>query len=190
MTQPRPCLPAEAVRRALSVVGQGSYVLGQGGYDPLVPTKPWTGAGEFADCSGFAASWCYRLPRDRPGFNHGPWATVADCLNTDSIVEDAEHHNELFVAVGEPQPGDLIVNPGVRLPGQAKRARIGHVGLVVELRAPWNARAPDYTQLGVVQCFTRRPAVQHTDARLWAGREVYKGTVNPAWRARFVRAVP
>ena len=190
MTQPRPCLPAEAVRRALSVVGTGVYTLGQGGYDPHVPTKPWTGAGEFSDCSGFAASWCYRLPRSRPGFNRGPWSTVSDDVSTDSVVEDSEHRNELFVAVSLPQAGDLVVFPGIRLPGQAKRVRIGHIAIVVEVPAEWDPANPDYSRLGVIQCFPRRPAVQRTDGKLWVGRERFRGDVNPAWRTRIVRVVP
>ena len=190
MTQPRPCLPAEAVRRALSVVGQGIYSLGQGGYDPLVPTKPWTGAGESCDCSGFA-SWAYKLPRDRPGFNHGAWSSVSDAINTDSLVEDGEHRNELFVVVGVPAAGDLLCFPGIRIPGQSKRVRIGHVSIVTAVgAAEWNTHDPDYRLLTVAQCFPRRPAIQETDGRLWNARQMFKGQTNAAWRTRILRAVP
>src|SRR5215831_17450620 len=97
----------------------GQYELGTGGYRPgAADDKPWTTAGSGAvgsDCAGFAISWCYKLPRHRAGFNAGAWASVADDLNCNSAIEDADHKMELFVrATGAVQPGDLIAYPTIR----------------------------------------------------------------------------
>ena len=95
----------------------GQYLLGSGDYDPMHPGVPWTTRnGEIgSDCAGAAISFAYRLRRHRPGFNHQPNATVADDLNVDSIVEDADPrrggHLELGELVTIPAPGILLITP-------------------------------------------------------------------------------
>ena len=86
-------------------------------------------------------TFALRLPHKRPGFNHGAWSTVTDWVNTDSMIQDADHERDLFVRVVDaPRPGDLVVWPSIlagevdhnaRHPGQ--RERIGHVGIVVDV---------------------------------------------------------
>src|SRR5262249_39229936 len=73
-----PCSAELAVQRALSILDQGGeYELGGGDYCPSATDLPWTRSREtgrlVCDCSGFAISWCYQIPRHRPGFNRGSW---------------------------------------------------------------------------------------------------------------------
>ncbi len=99
MINQRPCSPAEAIQRALSIVGHGGqYWLGTGDWKPNATDVPWTtnNGGTGSDCAGFAISWCYKLTRHRPGFNVGSWSSCSDDLNCNSAIEDAEHAGELF----------------------------------------------------------------------------------------------
>ena len=165
--RPRPCSATEAVQRALSLVGQGGqYLLGTGGYRPTaVPDLPWTELdGELgSDCAGFAISWCYKLPRHRPGYNHGVWSTVEDDLNCNSAIEDADHAGELWERVLTPAPGCLILYPTIRLQGHPQ-PWIGHVKIVTGVTrcTTWDGAAPDWSLLDTVECCGpnhRQPAV-------------------------------
>jgi len=176
VTLPRPCTAAEAVERALSVAGQGGeYEMGGGDYYPVGGIDlPWTrnkAGGLVSDCSGFAISWCYRLPRHRPGFNRGPWATVSDDVNPNSAIEDADHHRELFERLDRPELGALLCYPTFRLPGH-ELPWIGHVKIVTGIARclEWDAANPDWSLLDTVECMGppgRKPgAVLGTGASL------------------------
>ena len=178
MTAPRPCSSSEAVARALSIVGKGGqYVLGTGDYRPTAQhDEPWTTRDGMtgSDCAGFAISWAYKLVRHRPGFNRGAWATVADDLNCNSAIEDAQHNQELFEIVSTPAPGVLLAYPTFTLKGHDGQPLrfIGHVGIVTSVRrcTEWDHDHPRYDLLDVAQCCGpngRRPAVIATDGSLW-----------------------
>jgi hypothetical protein len=175
---PRPCTASEAVARALSMVGSGGqYELGTGDYRAgAADDRPWTSSHSGAvgaDCAGFALSWCYKLPRHRPGLNVGPWSTVADDLNCNSAIEDADHQQDLFVrATGSIQVGDLIAYPTITLPDHPGQEWIGHVAIVVGVAraAAFDLARPDYSLLDVAQCCGpngRAPAVIASDGSIW-----------------------
>lgn len=177
-----PCNAAEAISRARSVCGiGGQYILGTGDYWPHKQSGkevdvPWTARkGEWGtDCAGFAVCWAWKLRRHRPGFNKGPWATVSDDLNTDSVFEDATHKQELFTVVTHPAPGDLVLYPSVRRDG--KRILIGHVGLIEKVPAEWDPKDPQYDLLTIIQSYgpnRRKPAVRRTDGSLWDHHDDY-----------------
>jgi len=189
----RPCSASEAVQRALSMVGvQMPYVLGTGDYSPNGPDVPWTERDGVlgSDCAGFAISWCYKLPRHRPGYNHGAWASVEDDLNCNSAIEDAEHARELFTLASAPQPGDLITYPTIRLAGHVF---IGHVCIVINTTRALSFQfdAPDYSLLDVVHCHGgngRKPACTTSDGAIWNQHDhVWP---KPQHRSRLLRAVP
>jgi hypothetical protein len=187
----RPCSPAEAVARALSMVDvPGPYILGTGDYNPSGPDVPWTERDGLrgSDCAGFAISWCYKLPRHRPGYNIGPWSSVSDDLNCNSAIEDAEHARELFtLADGAPQVGDLIAYPTIRLAGHVF---IGHVCIVVGVGRAGAWSVPDYSLLDVVHCHGpngRKPACTRADGAIWNQHDhVWP---KPEHRSRLLRAV-
>jgi len=202
-TGPRPCSAAEAVTRALSLVGRGGcYVLGTGDWigppsksQTVAPILlgadlPWTYRdGKLgSDCAGFAISWCYQLKRHRPGYNRGSWATVSDDLNCNSAIEDAEHGRELFELVTGPiQPGDLLCYPTFRA-GVLLRRFIGHVGIVTGV-ARWDGRL---ASLDVAQCCGpngRSPAVLATDGSVW-DRHDAKWPAHQKRQTRVLRAIP
>lgn len=180
MTDPRPCSAVEAVTRALSLVGKGGvYWLGTGDYRPVVDAgalldAPWStnNGGTGSDCAGFAMSWCYKIARHRPGFNAGPWASVADDLNCNSGIEDADHQRDLFGRVTDAiQPGDLLTYPTIRLDGHPFPF-VGHVAIVtgVARAGKFSFAQPDYSLLGVAQCCGpngRGPAVIASDGSIW-----------------------
>jgi hypothetical protein len=177
VTASRPCSAATAAQRALSVIGQGGeYELGGGDYDPVGGIDlPWTrsqATGRLvSDCSGFAISWCYQIPRHRPGFNRGDWATVSDDVNPNSAIEDAAHDRELFERAAEPFVGALICYPTIHLP-EHELPWIGHVKLVtgVSRVAKWDPANPDWSLLDTAECCGppgRRPgAVAGTGASM------------------------
>lgn len=142
---------AEALARMLALVGRMDiqYILG--------------GTTEHEkDCFQAAVCDAYDIPRHRPGFNHGAWATVSDDLNCNSAIEDSEHARELFEPVDEfhLEPGDLIMYPTIRL-AQVARPFIGHVQMVTKVPAGWT-RAIGFSALDVAHCHGpngRRPAV-------------------------------
>ena len=204
MSDPRPVSAPEAVKRALSMVGNGGqYELGTGDYRPRVVggmliDRPWTdsGAQSGSDCAGFAISWCYKLQRHRPGYNTGAWATVSDDLNCNSVIEDAQHGCELFsLTIGMPQPGDLLTYPTIRIPGADGNILtfIGHVGMVVSNNraTTWDAQRPRYDLLDVAQCRGpngRAPGVLLTDGSIWSHHA--EQWPKPAHTVQVLRAVP
>lgn len=214
---PRPCSVAESVSRALQLAASEAaspaphpYILSGGRYDPRRPDTPWSpGVSEAAkarwgktlgcDCSAFI-KWCAKLASSRPGFNKGRWATVSEVINVDSLIEDALHEQDLVTLVRDaPRVGDLAAWPSIRGrelgmvdENAAKRYRVGHVGLLVEVRAlEWDWTRPSWELLDLVQCgSSHRPAVHRSNAKSWAGRDLYRGVRNPAWASvllRFVR---
>lgn len=204
MTDPRPCSPTEAVARAQRLLADPTnqvhgYQLGTGSYRPSIVNGklidlPWTTNDEGflgSDCAGFACSWAYKLPRTRPGFNEGAWATVSDDINCDSAIEDAEHRQELFVEItGVPQPGDLIVYGTIPKIGSAG-PWIGHVCIVLgNARATtWNPMHPSYDLLDVAQCCGgngRMPAVIATDGSIWSHHD----QMWPTHLTKVLRLVP
>ncbi|HET7505976.1 MAG TPA: peptidoglycan-binding domain-containing protein [Kofleriaceae bacterium] len=179
---PRPCTVAEAIARARSMINKGGqYQLGTGDYRPrtvdnVMVDEPWTTSNSGApgsDCAGFALSWCYKIPRHRPGFNSGSWATVSDDLNCNSAIEDADHARDLFVrATGPVVPGDLVTYPTITLPDHPGMQWIGHVGIVigVDRAGGFDLARPDYSLLDIAQCHGpngRSPAVTSGDGSVW-----------------------
>jgi hypothetical protein len=203
VTEPRPCSAAEAVARALSIVGKGGqYELGTGDYRPQ-PTfpgapdvdLPWTtndlGA-RGSDCAGFAGCWCYKLPRHRPGYNRGPWSTCSDDLNCNSKLEDARHGRDLFAVVTDaPQPGDILAYPTIYLPGHPPFC--GHECIVVGVSraAAFDISKPDWSLLDVAQCCGpngRAPAVVASDGSIWNQHDHL--WPKPEHRSELIRALP
>lgn len=177
----------------LLVGSKEPYVLGTGNYRPDAEDLPWTtnARGYGSDCWGYAGAWAYKLPRHRPGFNKGPWASVTDDINTDSAIEQAEHAStdRLFEVVDRPMLGDLLVYPSIRGP-DGKRIRIGHVGIITKLCAEWDPEVPQYGELEVVQCqASRKPAVMRGPGVGWLFRDKFKGLRDDAWRTRILRVV-
>ncbi len=191
MTPPRPCLPAEAVARALAQVGKGVYGLGAGGYSSAHPFDPFTVVKglELCDCWAFAGSYCYRLPLHRAGYNHGAWSTVSDDVNCDSAIEDSEHAKELWIEVDRPELGDLLVFPSIRGP-DGKRIRIGHVGIVTAAPAEWSPADPQFGLVQVVQCSPSAPAIKRGPGVAWHARESFRSALDYKWRTRILRSVP
>jgi hypothetical protein len=187
----KPCSPSEAVERALRWVGRGVYGLGEGGYRASDPDNPFTDVNGIlkCDCSRFVL-FCYKLAGSRAGFNDGPWATVSDAINCDSMIEQAEHptaKDRLFEVADRPQLGDLLVFPAIRGP-DGKRLRVGHCGIVTKLCAEWKADAPQYGELEVVQCqASTRPAIKKGPGLAWLMRDNFKGLRDEAWRTRILR---
>jgi len=66
----------DAVQRALRFVDTGKYKLGRGGYK-FNRTTPMDADG-FCDCTGFAPSWCYQMPRQDKELKLW-WNTTAIC---------------------------------------------------------------------------------------------------------------
>jgi len=153
---PRPLhAAAEAVRHALASVGRGVYQLGTGDLG--------SNDDDPRDCFGFAVNECYGIPRHRPGFNRGPWATVSDDLNCNSAIEDAGHNRDLFERALTPFPGALICYPTFRLEGHPL-PWIGHVKIVTGITRclEWDREQPDWSLLDTAECMGppgRRPGV-------------------------------
>src|SRR5215207_6104409 len=131
--------PAQAIARAKSQVGKLRYVLGAGGRDPSAKSPGDLTAA--CDCSGFVC-WAIGLDRKQPQFHWG-W------ISTDSMVATARvKNNGWFDEIPRPEPGCLVVYPGMHAKG--KRVRIGHVGLVTGTPLEWDVNHPDYDGLSVV----------------------------------------
>jgi hypothetical protein len=168
------------------------YILGTGDYHGGGDV-PWTMRDGVlgSDCAGFAISWCYKLPRHRPSYNVGAWASVSDDLNCNSAIEDSEHARELFMpATGDPRPGDLIAYPTIHLAGHTF---IGHVCIVVGVdRAGFfTIEAPDFSLLDVVHCHGpngRAPACTRADGSIWNQHSTV--WPKPEHRSKLLRAVP
>lgn len=140
------------------------------------------------DCFQAAVCDAYGLVRHRPGFNHGPWATVSDDLNCNSAIEDSEHRQELFVPVSEDELniGDLIMYSTIRLPHHPLPF-IGHVQMVVRKPPGWT-RKTGFSALDIVHCHGpegRRPAV--TIGRGDACDHHDQQWNQPQWLTRMVR---
>ena len=140
------------LERMLALVGKPiPYMLGTG--DAHGPTSR-DGVIGF-DCAGAAICYAHQLKRHRPGFNRGKWATVSDDINCNSMIEDAEHKQELFVPVDESdvRPGDLIAYPTiyVRRVLRPTLKFIGHVQMVAGVPVGWT-KADGYSALQVVHC--------------------------------------
>jgi hypothetical protein len=217
--EPRPCTADESVLRARRLVDLEAaaekphpYILSAGRYDPDHPDAPpfTRGVSEAAaarwgktlgcDCSAFV-KWCLKLPSARFGFNKGPWATVAGSINVDSLVEDARHERDLceLVSDGAPRPGDLLAWPSIRgreigrsHDGEAsKRFRVGHVALVLAVRAAeWDWSRPAYELLDVAQCgSTHEPAIHASTGAAWANRDRTRWGKRPEWASVLIRPV-
>lgn len=169
------------------------YVLGAGGRDPKV-TDPQSevrrGGRTFRglDCSGAA---CYILGFDRyqPEFEpRGGW------VNTDGIIEDARGGRQLFEPVDYPEPGCLVVFPGVDLDRDGKRDRIGHVAFVVEPPAEWDPSTPQFELLRIIDCAPSnariswsKGAVAEHRATYFAGKHRFRGLERERWGSMLVR---
>jgi hypothetical protein len=169
MPLPRPASAIAAVTVARSLVGTGVYQLGTGDCD--------TPIGGPSDCAGFAICRCYGLRRHRPCFNRGAWASVSDDLNSNSLIEDADHQRELAVRVTDrPQIGDLLAYPTIHIPGH-ELPWIGHIAIVVgvDRAAELDLTRPDWALLDVVQCCGpdgRRPGIIESTAAHWNGHDM------------------
>jgi hypothetical protein len=171
----RPCSAAEAVQRARELLASplnasAAYVLGGGDYRPGW-TSPWTTHGSLhgGDCR-VAFLWCYRVPASRPGYNHGAWATVSDCVNYNSLIEDSDHAQDLVVpALGAPQEGDILAYPTIHLDG---KTFIGHGAIVIGVSRAvgWDPGRPQFHLLDIMQVKGgegRRPAAVATDGSVF-----------------------
>jgi hypothetical protein len=184
-----PCSASEAVERARSLINKGGqYILGTGDYRRSYPL-PWTQRmGQLgSDCAGFAICWCYRLIRHRPGFASGrvpeayrDQSDVDDDINCNSLIEDALTTREICELVtDEPQLGDLIVYPTIRIKGVDGEVHtfIGHVGIVIgnkRAQGRWDWQHPPYRLLDIAQCKGpngRAPAVVQTDGSIWEAHD-------------------
>jgi hypothetical protein len=179
----------------------GMYLLGSGDFNvrlgPPVVDEPWTtgptGRGLGADCAGFAICYCWKLKRHRLGYNRGSWASVEDDINCNSLLEDAQHRQELAViAKDAPRPGDLLVYPTIRISSNAHNTLtfIGHVGIVENNRllTAWDPSNPRYDLLSVIQCHGPdgfRPGVVRSDGSIWARHNI--NWPKPEHRAYVVR---
>lgn len=144
---------AQAIDIARRCVDRGVYQLGTGDHDTPDDAP--------SDCAGFASNKCYGIPRHRKGFNHGPWSSVSDDLNSNSAIEDAEHEQDLYEIVKTPRAGDILAYPTIRIKGRAQPF-IGHEAIIETVPAEWDEDAPDYVALGIIQCCGpngRRPGI-------------------------------
>lgn len=153
---PRPLRNAlEAVKIAKAHVGKGVYWLGTGDLDTPPEGK--------TDCFGFAVNKCYGIPRHRPGFNHGNWATVSDDLNSNSAIEDAHHARDLFEPILRPEVGAILAYPNIRLVVDGKPHKFtGHAAIIVAVPPEWDVDNPDYARVTIVQCIGpngRKPGI-------------------------------
>jgi len=185
---PRPLFTArEAAARARALVGHSIYKLGTGNAD--------TPDDEPMDCCGFATCKCFGIVRHRMLFNKGVWATVEDDINCNSSIEDARHEQDLFEpATGDPQEGDLLKWPTIRLPGHVLPLEEGHECIVVGVSraiGKWDPANPDYRLLDVVQCegpHGRKPGIVATDGTYWYEHD--KKWPKPEHRSWMLRVKP
>jgi cell wall-associated NlpC family hydrolase len=142
----------EALARARSMVGKKTkYKLGSGGILPGA-TSPVNVNGE-CDCSGFI-SWALGMSRktDHPTYVqfNGGW------INTDAIVQDADHDTGFFSRINLPRVGALVVYPARKKSG---KTIVGHVGIIDSVAANGAIR--------VIHCSStnskKGDAIQETD---------------------------
>lgn len=169
----------EAIERATSMVNQGEYILGTVDYRPYkdangdlvdLPYTRHNGSGPLgSDCAGFAICWCYKIVRHQPGFNVGPWATVSDDINVDSVIEGARHKRELGTLITSPVAGAWLLYPTIRDP-RNPLPFIGHVAIIESVPAEFDSQSPDYRSLTVIQCCGpngHSPAIIRSDGYYW-----------------------
>lgn len=146
--------PNEAIARAYAVLGTGHYLLG--GTDLPQPDGQRLSRGRGfrpgwrMDCAGLVL-WAYDIPRHEPGANRGPWATVEDDWNTDSMIEDSQHHQARFFPVDRHRvrEGDIVVYHTSHADGLTT---MGHTALVVGVK-------PSDGSITVIQCHGPNGAV-------------------------------
>lgn len=142
---------------ALAAAKSGQYVLGTGDDTGYTTRDGLTGA----DCV-IAFVYGYGVKRHRPGYNRGPWATISDDINCNSLIEDADHEGDLVERITRPERGCLLAYPSVYKDG--KRISIGHIELVHSVKRvlEWDVTKPDYSMLDMVACRgpnERKPAI-------------------------------
>lgn len=207
---PRPARRDVRVRRALEMVAAAAttphrYFLSAGDYRPgsaLPCTRPAKTAPKPAsDCIG-AVMHALQVPRRRDNFNLGSWSVVTGYVNTDSAIQDAQHEHDMFELALRPEPGDLLCWPSIYEhelaadPKKRRRAgerlRVGHISIVVEVRAlEWDLAAPAFSLLDVVQCgSTHTPAIHCSTGASWAGRDKFREQRRPEWAAVLLRPRP
>lgn len=201
------CTAEEAVTRAQKMVNKGGqYLYGTGDYQPFSSSVsdridgfvdlPWTlkNGEQGSDCAGFAICWAWKLKRHRPGFNKGEWASIEDDINVNSILEDAQHHQELSRGiVGEPKipppckPGDLLCYPTFYVKG-VTRPFIGHVALIEKVPDGWFG---GYDALTVIQCHGPdhfKPGVIRSNGYVFTQHDAkWPGDSNRERRCKIVR---
>lgn len=171
---PRPRVAArDAVIRALSLVGQGTYKLGALDSDAV---------NAVFDCTSFCMRYCYGIPGHRPGYNTGwgsDWctgttSTVEHDLNSNSAIEDALHARDLFeVVVGRPEVGDILAYPTITITGASGGPWIGHAAICVDVtraRGNWDPMRPAFTLLDMVECHGPNgitPAIRRTNGAVF-----------------------
>ena len=198
MSDPRPCDPSIAVTRARLLLQsqenqRAGYVLGGGDWHPDWST-PWTTThGEYGGDCRVAFLWCYQLPADRPGYNRAPYATVSDCINYNSLLEDAEHVGDLVERVTDaPREGDILAYPTIHLPGHPL-PWIGHGAIVIgtSRAASWDPNAPQFHLLDIMQVCGpsgRQPAAIATDGAVFDHHSAL--WPKPEHTARLIRVKP
>lgn len=143
------------------------YKLGAGGRNPSAPTPETIRDGVLgSDCVGFAL-WCHGIDRFNKLFPvYGGW------MNTDSLRQEAlEDKGEIdwVTQISRPEPGCLVVYGAA---GKKPFRRIGHVGLVVNVPAEWDASVKDcWRALGVIDCRSSSPAIELRNGLTWWGRD-------------------
>jgi hypothetical protein len=172
----------------------GQYALGTGDYHPkhdaqghLIEDLPWTtrekDGAVGSDCAG-AVCYAHRLKRHRPGFGKGGF--VEDDMNTDSILWDACHAQDVSVLIngydfnkkiwvrGAVQAGDIIVYQAIRKNGKVVWPYVGHTGGVKEVLEGFDPQHPDWLKLMILHCCGgdfRKPAIVLTTGSPWANHE-------------------
>jgi len=151
------------------------YHLGGGDWRPKWRT-PWTDANDRGAYGGDCRVpflWGYQVPADRPGYNRGSWATVSDCINYNSLIEDSEHEQDLVVPVTDaPQEGDVLCYPTIDITTHENGVEvhhkfIGHGALVVGV-SRWDGKT--FASLDIIQVCGpsgRTPAAIATDGSVF-----------------------
>lgn len=163
--------------RAIASLARSVYKLGAGGKYPNAPV-PFSMLDEIygCDCIGFVC-WCLGLDR----FQEKLFPAYEGWINTDSVLIDARTYRSLFKLTDQPQPGDIVVYPGLH-DVKGNRTRIGHVAFIDEVTFDtsnwtanlWNRPASErknfLEHIKVIDCSAnwkrklQGRAVQHTTA--------------------------
>lgn len=191
-----PCSRFEALSRALLVAARrdGQYILGTGDYRPADHSDvPWTArdGAVGSDCAGFAICHAWKLVRHRPPFNRGPWSSVEDDLNCNSLIEDADHDQVLALPAdtGPILPGDLLVYPTIHLNSpHGPLTFVGHVGMIAAVPGGFDTSKRAWSLLSVVQCHGPNgfsPGAVLTDGAIWQNHDANWG--KPEHHTRVIR---